>query len=103
MRALYWLLILAVGQALAVFAASNRVEGALGGWSLPFLVEIPLYLIVLGAVLLGFVIGELTAWPAAGRWRREVRRRGWRIAALERELAATQSRLLPQAVPPARS
>ena len=92
MRALYWLVVVLAGLVLALFAASNRGAVSLGLWPLPFLVDVPLYLIVLGAVLLGFLLGELTAWIAAGRWRREARRRGRRIATLERELSATQTR-----------
>ena len=78
---------------LAIFAVSNRESVEVGLWPTPFLVELPLYLVVLATLLIGFLIGEMAAWIAARHWRREVRRRGRRIAALERELAATQARL----------
>jgi hypothetical protein len=48
-------------------------------------------------LLLGFLLGEFAAWLAAGRWRREARRRARRIASLEAELLATQAQLAPPA------
>ena len=82
---------------LAMFAASNREAVAIALWPLPLLVELPLYLPVLAALLLGFLFGAFSAWIAARRGRRELRRRGRRIASLERELAATQAQLAPRA------
>jgi uncharacterized integral membrane protein len=97
MRAAFWLFVLIVAAALAVFAASNRESVSLAFWPLPFLVELPLYLLVLAALVFGFIFGEFAAWIAARHWRREVRRRGRRIASLERELSATQAQLAPPA------
>ena len=50
-------------------------------------------LVVLLALLVGFLLGELVAWLNGRRWRREARSRGRRLDALERELAATQAQL----------
>ena len=66
---------------------------ALGWWPFGFVLELPLYLALLGAAVLGVLIGTALTWHAGRSWRREARRRGRRIAALERELAATQARL----------
>lgn len=93
MRAVYWIFVAVGAAVLAVFAVSNRENIALAYWPLPFLFELPLYLLVLAALVLGFICGEATTWLAGRRWRREVRRCGRRIAALERELSATQARL----------
>jgi uncharacterized integral membrane protein len=95
MRAAFWLFVVVVAAVLALFAVSNRESVSLAFWPLPFLVELPLYVLVLAALIIGFVFGEFAAWLAAMRWRREVRRRGRRIAALERELSATQAQLAP--------
>ncbi len=100
MRVLARIVVLVVAVALAVFAVSNRENVALGLWPLPSLVELPLYLVILAALVLGFVAGELVAWIASRHWRREVRISRRRVAALERELAATQARL---ADPPPRA
>jgi len=55
-------------------------------------VTLPFYAYLLGALLIGVVVGGLGAWVGQGRWRRSARRRGaevqrWRAEAdrLERE------------------
>ena len=93
MRILFWIFVPFVAAVLALFAVSNRAGVALSLWPLPFLVEAPLYLIALGGALLGFVAGELAAWVAASRRRRELRRQRRHIAALEAELRATHAQL----------
>ena len=101
MRILFWILVLLVATALAAFAASNRASVALGLWPLPWLLELPIYLAVLGALLLGFLTGAFAAWAGGRHSRRELRRQRRRIAALERELAATQAQFAgaPAAAP----
>jgi lipopolysaccharide assembly protein A len=93
MRAVYWAVTLAVAAVLSLFAASNREAVSLGLWPLPFLVEVPLYLVVFGAAIVGFLTGALAAWIAGAHRRRELRRCRRRSEALARELAATQSQL----------
>jgi uncharacterized integral membrane protein len=93
MNLLFWIFMLVVAAALALFAGSNRESVALAWWPLGFVLELPLYLALLGATVLGLLVGAAAAWNAGRRWRREARRRGRRIAALERELAATQAQL----------
>ena len=56
------------------------------GWSLSFWSAL---------LLVGFVVGHLSAWMAAAPRRRETRLRRRRISALEGELHATQTRLMP--------
>jgi len=90
MKFLFWIVVLLVAAVLALFAVSNRAGVALSLWPLPFLVEAPLYLIALGGALLGFLAGELAAWLAASRRRRELRRQRRHIAALEAELRGSQ-------------
>jgi lipopolysaccharide assembly protein A len=98
MRLLYWIAILGVAIILAVFAVSNREAASLALWPLPFVVGLPLYLMVFAAVLAGFVVGVLTAWMAGAQRRRELRRCRRRNDALARELAATQAQLNPAAL-----
>lgn len=101
MRILFRAAMLAAAIVLVVFAVSNRASVSLGLWPLPDLVELPLYLVILGALLAGFLAGELAAWVSGRHWRREVRRSARRIATLERELdAARAERQEPP--PPAR-
>ena len=101
MKLLFWLFVIVVAAVLADFAVTNRTSVTLGLWPLPFVVELPLYLAILGGLLVGFLGGAAAAWLTGGRRRRETRRRGRRIAALERELSATQAQMpaADQAVP----
>jgi len=92
-RAFYWAVTLAAAVFLMLFAVSNRASVSLALWPLPFAIELPAYLLVSAALLAGFVVGAIVAWIGGYRLRRELWRRNRRIAALERQLAATQSRL----------
>ena len=91
MKLVFWIVVALVATVLALFAMSNRDVVALGLWPLPFELALPLYLAILGALLIGFVSGVVVAWIAGRHRRRENRRRGRRIAALERELAAREA------------
>jgi lipopolysaccharide assembly protein A len=93
MKLLFWIVVIMVAVVLGFFAASNRESVALALWPLPFVADLPVYLAVLGALAIGVILGAMAAWTAGRGRRRERRQRGRRIAALERELAATQARL----------
>ena len=88
MRFLRWIALAFVAVLLILFAVSNRAIVSVGLWPLPDVVDLPLYLVVLGTLVVGFFAGDLVAWVGGWRWRREARRSRERIAMLERELAA---------------
>ena len=96
MKAVYWAATLIAAVLLIPFALSNREPVSLGLWPLPFLVYLPLYLLVLLLLLAGFVIGVAATWIAGRRIRRELRRRRRRVEMLERELATARSQLEDQ-------
>ena len=107
MRILYRAVFLVIAVFLILFAVSNREGVSVALWPLPFLAELPLYLLCFLSLLLGALIGLSAAWIAGRRDRRELRARRRHIAALERELTATQSQLDDHAaadrpLPPAR-
>jgi lipopolysaccharide assembly protein A len=98
-RPVHWIVTAPAALAAALFAASNREHVAVRLWPLPDVLDAPLYLVVLMALLCGFLFGELVAWLTAGQTRRLARERMRRIAALERELAATQAKPVAPALP----
>ena len=105
MKFLSWIGLAIVAVVLILFAISNRGTVSVGLWPLPALVELPLYLVLLGTLLVGFIVGELAAWMRSWRWRREARRGRERIAMLECEIEAERvqraaSRVPPVAIPP---
>jgi lipopolysaccharide assembly protein A len=91
MRLVFWIVVVPVAAVLALFAVSNREVVTLGLWPLAFELDLPLYLAVLPALLIGFISGAAAAWIGGRHRRRENRRRGRRIAALETELAAREA------------
>jgi uncharacterized integral membrane protein len=91
MKFVWWIGFALVALIVILFAVSNRQTVAVELWPLPDRAELPLYLLVLGTLLVGFVGGELVAWSGGWRWRREARRSRDRIAALESELAAERA------------
>ena len=66
MRVVYWTAILGLAIILGVFAVSNREAVSLALWPLPFVVGLPLYLMVFATVLAGFLVGALTTCPVRG-------------------------------------
>jgi lipopolysaccharide assembly protein A len=92
-RIVYRAIFLVAAVLLVLFAVSNRETVSVGLWPLPFLADLPLYLLCFLSFLIGGLIGVWAAWIAGRRDRRELRSRRRRIEALRRELAATQSRL----------
>ncbi|MBV8934449.1 MAG: DUF1049 domain-containing protein [Alphaproteobacteria bacterium] len=93
MRLFYRALFLAFAILIVVFAVSNRETVSIAFWPLPFLADVPLYLLCFLTLLIGALIGLGAASFGRRRDRRELRARRRRIDSLERELAATHSQL----------
>jgi uncharacterized integral membrane protein len=93
MRVLYRAGFLLTAIVLILFAVSNRETVSVGFWPLPFLADVPLYLVCFLSLVIGALMGLATAWMAGHGKRRELRARRRRIEALERELTATQSQI----------
>lgn len=91
MKFLWWIVLALVALVLILFAVSNREAVAVGLWPLPSVIQLPLYLVVLGTLVIGFFAGQLVTWVGGWRWRREARRSRERIATLERELDAERA------------
>jgi lipopolysaccharide assembly protein A len=92
MKFLSWLILALVAVVLILFAASNREGVSIALWPLPDAVDLPLYLVLLGVLVFGFIAGELVGWVRSWRWKREARRSRERIALLERELEAERAK-----------
>ena len=99
MRILYRAGLLVIAIFLILFAVSNRETVSVEFWPLPFLADVPLYLLCFLSLVIGALIGVAIAWMAGHGKRRELRSRRRRIEALERELTATQSQIGNNAEP----
>ncbi len=82
MRLIGWLLALPVSLLAAVFAVANRHDLRLQLWPLPWSLDLPVYLAVLGPL----VLGGLAVWVAGHRTRAAARHHRRRAESLERQL-----------------
>ena len=87
MRWLSWILLLPLAAAVIVFSVTNRGVIKVDFWPFGYLIELPVFAIVLTSLLIGFVLGGIVAW-ITGTSRRLRGRAAERDAAqLRRELA----------------
>ena len=109
MRLISWILMLGIAVAAVVFAVSNRGPVSLDFWPLPFGIDVPTYLTVLGGLFVGFVVGGFLAWAPMVTWKTRARMRASEIEVLrarcermdkrirELEEAAKQVEVIPPA------
>lgn len=98
-RILGWLLALPVIVLAMVFAVTNRHDVRLELWPLPWVLDLPVYLAVLGALVLGLIVGAVVTWLSGHRARAHARQQRRRTESLERQLTAAQNAANPP--PPA--
>lgn len=73
MKTFKGLVFLVIAFAFVVFAIANRHATVLSLDPLPFEIELPLYLLVLGCIFFGMIIGGGAAWAAASGRRQALR------------------------------
>lgn len=85
-KVIRWIVAVPFAIAVIVFAVANRGSVEVSFDPLPFNLPVPLYAIVFGAVIAGFIAGAALVWFGGLRWRSLARNRGNRADFLEREL-----------------
>lgn len=93
LRILSWIVGIPVAAAIVAFAVANRGAVKLSLLPLPFEIELPLYLVALGALLAGLLAGGLIAWLSAGRLRRRARQSAREAEAASREARALREKI----------
>lgn len=86
-RLIFWVFTLAMMVAVAVFAAGNRGMVSLNLDPAPYVIDAPLYLVVMGAVAGGFLWGLIASMGAVFRARGRAREQGWEASRARREAA----------------
>jgi len=76
-----------VAVLVVLFAVSNRMTVAVEIWPFPYQLALPLYALILLAVLVGFIAGAIGAWMMGSAKRRELRRLRKQVRAMEQSLA----------------
>jgi uncharacterized integral membrane protein len=82
-----WIISIPLLVAVVVFALANRGAVEINLWPLALRPQIPLSLVILASLIVGFLFGGWAAWFAAGRHRRRARRNNDRVQSLEHEVA----------------
>ncbi|MSP20607.1 MAG: LapA family protein [Alphaproteobacteria bacterium] len=95
MRFLFWLVVLPLAVAMAFFAANNHERTFVQFTPLPYEMQLPLYALILGAIVLGLVIGGLAAWIGQHRWHAQARTLHRRVKHLEGEIEGFRARTAP--------
>ena len=91
-KVLFWIVMLPVAVAIIVFSAANGDPVTVNLWPLPFSADLPLALVVLLSLALGFAWGALVAWIAGGRERADARAAARRARSAEHEAAVLRHR-----------
>jgi len=89
-RRLAWILTLPVTLVVVVFAIANRQLVAINLWPLEETVTYPLFIVTLGALVSGFLLGAVIMWLSESRLRDRARRLRFEKEDLERELGYLQ-------------
>lgn len=91
-RLIYWAFALAAAAVIIVFCVVNRGAVTISFKPLPWIVELPVFLLVTGTFMLGALVGGVLAWAGGHGVRRRSRERGRRIRELEKQLLAAEQR-----------
>ena len=93
-RLIVWLVSLAMIPVVMAFSVSNRGPVEVSLEPIPYVVEAPLYLVVLAAVGIGLVWGGLGAWTSGARSRRLARDRAYEASKAKREVSTLKDTVL---------
>jgi len=91
-RHLSWIVTLPVTLVVVVFALANRHEVTLSFWPFPWSTDLPVFVIVLCCLLVGFLLGAGLLWLSGGPRRRRARHTAERARALADQLAELKRR-----------
>ncbi len=93
MKHISWIITLPLLAIAVIFAVNHRQTVEIDLWPLPLAVDPPMYLIVLGAIFVGFVLGGGVVWWSQGRNRRRAREFRVRAQEAEYELSVVKTKL----------
>lgn len=102
-RLITWTILLPVIVAVVVFALNNRQPMALDLWPFAIMLELPVYLAILLALVAGIFFGGVASWLVGAKVRGRYREKAYEAQVLSRELAEEKQKTerLQQAAQPA--
>ena len=93
MRYLRWIITLPITILVLVFAIANRHSAPVDLWPLPFVKEIPLFMLVLVSLLVGIMVGGAVSWISGGVTRKKTRQTLFQLERCERDLEQVRGKL----------
>ena len=96
MRLLTWIVMLPLAIVIIAFSVANRQTMTLDLWPLPATADVPVFMVVLVGLLVGFLWGGLVAWVSGGKARRNARLNGQRARKAERELSLLRDKTMDE-------
>ncbi len=97
MRWLGWLIAVPLALIVIAFAVANRGVVPVHFDPLPWVLDIPIWALAVGALAIGLLVGGLVQWLQDHKWRRMARGSQRRQRALEREAQGLRAKLERQA------
>ena len=93
-KVFFWIIVVPFAAAIIVFSVNNQTEVRLDLWPLDVVtVPLPVFLIVLVSLVVGFFAGGMIACGSAGRTRSRARTAARRADQAERDLTTAQNRI----------
>lgn len=84
-RLFLFLIAVVVGVSIGI---SNRQPVTLGMEPIPYAIEVPLFLVIFGCLIVGIIFGGIFVWWRDGQVRKRARQAETRAGKLERELSS---------------
>ena len=88
MKRLSWIITLPITVVVVVFSIANSHEIAIDLWPFEASLALPLFVLVLVSLLVGFLVGACVMWITAGKTRSRARAAAHKASDLEREVAS---------------
>jgi uncharacterized integral membrane protein len=82
-----WILTIPLTALLVAFAVANRAFVDIDLWPFEFKLPLPIFVLVLGSLVIGFFIGAAVAWLSIAKHRHRARVARKDVTKLEREVA----------------
>ena len=95
-----FLIAIVVGVSIGI---SNRQAVTLALEPLPYSIELPLFIVMFGCLLIGLIAGGIVVWWRDGQVRRRARRAESRAGKLEKELSNSEPTSTSTSIQPAGS
>ena len=97
MRLVFWLVGVPLAVAVALFAVANRDDVTIE--FLGYAAVLPKFMLILGAIFVGLLIGGTSAWFGQHHWRKQARQLHRRVKHLEGEIETFRSRSVTSTPP----